>query len=237
MGVLMQALLPCDKDLFFRGMPVNAYFTAATFTIRCRDATLPPPMRLILASASASRQALLRQAGLKFFAIPSAVDEPALKRDFAGPPAELAMALAAAKAGDVAAHYREDFVIGADQLLVCEGRRFDKPESPEDAASQLRHLSGRAHTLLTAMCVQKGGETVWSNLAEARLVMRALSPAFITDYVAAERDFICTSAGGYRLEGRGAQLFTAVEGDFFTVLGLNLLPLLAFLRGAGALAA
>jgi len=194
-------------------------------------------MRLILASASASRQALLRQAGLKFFAIPSAVDEAAIKSGFTGPPAELAMALAAAKAADVAAHYPQDFVIGADQLLVCDGRRFDKPETLEEAASQLRHLSGRAHTLVTAMCIQKGGETVWSNLAEARLIMRALSPAFITDYVEAERDFICTTVGGYRLEGRGAQLFTAVEGDFFTILGLNLLPLLAFLREAGALAA
>jgi len=213
--------------------------TGAEIAIGCVDAFNPwcSFMRLILASASASRKALLRQAGLKFFAIPSAVDEPAMKRDFSGPPAELAMTLASAKAAMVAEHYPEDFVIGADQLLVCEGRRFDKPETLEDAAAQLRHLSGRAHVLVTAMCIMRGGETVWSDLAEARLVMRALSPAFIADYVAAERDVICTTVGGYRLEGRGAQLFTAVEGDFFTILGLNLLPLLAFLRGAGALAA
>jgi septum formation protein len=194
-------------------------------------------VRLILASGSAARQTLLRNAGLKFFAIPPAVDEDAMKRDFAGTPAELALALGRAKAAMVAEHYPADLVIGADQLLVCEGKTYSKPASLEEAAAQLHALSGRTHTLVTAVCILQGEAAVWSDVAEARLTMRPLSQAFIADYLAAERNTVRTTVGAYQLEGRGAQLFAAIEGDFFTILGLNLLPLLAFLRGTGVLAA
>jgi septum formation protein len=180
---------------------------------------------------------LLRQAGLKFFAIPPDYDEAPLKKSHTGSPQTLALALAAGKAAMVAGHYPESLVIGADQMLVCEGERFDKPVSREAAAAQLRFLSGRIHTLITAVCIHQGGVMLWSDIAEARLTMRPLSEPFITQYIEQERDHICATVGAYRLEGPGAQLFSAVEGDFFTILGLNLLPLLGFLRDEGVLPA
>jgi septum formation protein len=194
-------------------------------------------MRLILASGSAARQAMLRHAGLKFFSLPADLDESTVKRGFAGTPEELALALAGAKAGIVAAHYPESLVVGADQLLVCEGEYYDKPVDLAGAAEQLRRLSGRVHTLVTAVCVHQGGAMTWSDVAVARLTMRALSAAFIAEYLRVEGQAVCASVGAYRLEGLGAQLFESVEGDFFTILGLNLLPLLGFLRAAGELPA
>jgi septum formation protein len=196
-----------------------------------------PALRLILASGSPARQTLLRDAGLKFFAIPPDVDEAALKSAFAGEPAELALVLASAKAAMVATHYPDALVIGADQILICDGQKFDKPADLADAAQHLRRLNGRTHTLVTAVCVHQGNACVWSNVGRAVLTMRPLSEAFIAQYLAAEGEAVCGCVGAYRLEGRGAQLFSAVEGDFFTVLGLNLLPLLGFLRAAGAVAA
>jgi septum formation protein len=180
---------------------------------------------------------MLRHAGLKFFALPADVDEAAVKAGFEGEPAALAVALAGAKANAVAPHYPGSLVIGADQLLVCEGQYFDKPRNMEEAAAHLRRLSGREHRLVTAACVHEGEREVWRDVAEVRLRMRVLSEAFIGQYLAAEDQAVLGSVGAYRLEGLGAQLFEAVEGDYFTVLGLNLLPLLGFLRAAGALAA
>jgi len=194
-------------------------------------------MRLILASGSAARQAMLRHAGLKFFCLPADLDEAEVKNGFTGTPRELALALACAKAGRVAAHYPESLVVGADQLLECEGENFDKPENLAAAGAQLRRLSGRTHTLITAVCVHEGGKMVWSDVAAGRLTMRALSDGFIEDYLRMEGQALCACVGAYRLEGLGAQLFSAVEGDFFTILGLNLLPLLGFLRDAGELPA
>jgi len=192
---------------------------------------------LILASASPARQTLLRHAGLKCFAMPAAVDEAALKRDFTGDAPSLALHLASAKASEVAAEYPQALVIGADQLLVCEGRQFDKPATLAQAGEQLRLLSGRTHTLVTAVCVHQGGALVWSNVAQARLTLRPLSEPFIAQYLASEGEALTGCVGAYRLEGLGAQLFTSVEGDFFTILGLNLLPLLGYLREAGAIPA
>ena len=192
---------------------------------------------LILASTSAARQAMLRQAGLDFAAIPSGVDEAALKQGFSGTPEELALALAAAKARAVAAAHPGALVLGADQLLVCESAVFDKPADLAEAAVHLRRLSGRAHQLVTAACVVRGGEVAWSHVERATLNVRELSDAFIARYLAAEGEEVLGCVGAYRLEGLGAQLFTRVEGDYFTILGLSLLPLLGFLRGAGALAA
>jgi septum formation protein len=205
--------------------------STAPYPIRLETA-----LRLILASGSPARQSLLRDAGLNFSVMPPEVDEAALKRGFDGAPVELARALASAKAATVAACDGQALVIGADQLLVCEGKKFDKPVDLADAARHLRHLSGRTHRLVTAVCVHRGDACLWSNVAEASLTMRPLSEAFIAQYLAAEGQGLCGCVGAYRLEGRGAQLFSAVEGDFFTVLGLNLLPLLGFLREAGVLA-
>jgi septum formation protein len=193
---------------------------------------------IILASGSAARRTLLQQAGVKCLAMPADVDEAALKASLpALEPAALALALAAAKAAAVSPSAPSALVIGADQLLVCEGRRFDKPRDHEEAVRHLRFLSGRTHTLVTAVCVLRAGETLWSDVAQARLTMRPLSDAFVDSYLAAEGAEVLGSVGVYRLEGHGAQLFTQIEGDFFTILGLNLLPLLGFLREAGALAA
>ncbi|MGO9816598.1 MAG: Maf family protein [Acidocella sp.] len=193
--------------------------------------------RLILASTSAARQAMLRQAGLDFAAIPSGVDEAALKQGFAGTPEELALALAAAKARAVGASHPGALVLGADQLLVCDGAVFDKPADLDEAAAHLRRLSGRTHQLVTAACVVTGGEIAWSHVERATLSVRELSEAFIARYLAAEGKEVLGCVGAYRLEGLGAQLFTRIEGDHFTILGLSLLPLLGFLRGAGVLAA
>jgi septum formation protein len=191
---------------------------------------------LILASSSPARQAMLRQAGLKCFAIPADIDEGAVKAAFRGDAASLALALAKAKAAVIAESYPSALVIGADQLLVCDGERFDKAASLAEAAAQLRRLSGRTHTLITAVCVQQGEAAAWSNVAQARLTVRPLSEEFIAQYLQAEGEALLGCVGAYRLEGLGAQLFETIEGDFFTILGLNLLPLLGFLRGAGVLA-
>ena len=179
---------------------------------------------------------MLRNAGLKCFAIPADLDEAAIKRGFTGQPGALALALAEAKAGMVAQAYPDALVIGADQLLVCDGRYFDKPEGLAEAAAHLRDLRGRTHRLVTATCVYRGGSCAWSHVAEAQLTMRSLSEAFLVSYLAAEGEAVCGSVGAYRLEGLGSQLFERIEGDFFTILGLNLLPLQGFLRAAGALA-
>lgn len=192
---------------------------------------------LILASTSATRQTLLRRAGLSFTVVSPGVDEAVLKQDFTGPPEALARALAAAKAAAVSAQHPGALVLGADQVLVCEDRLFDKPDSPEDAAAHLRALAGRAHQLITAASLTRDGTEVWTGVQTATLHMRPLSEAFIADYLAREGDAVCASVGAYRLEELGAQLFTAIEGDVFTILGLPLLPMLGYLRACGVLAA
>jgi septum formation protein len=190
---------------------------------------------LILASASPARQTMLRDAGLKCFAIPAGLDEAAIKRSFTGDAGGLALALASAKAAMVAKTYPHALVIGADQLLVCGEEKFDKPADMTQAAAQLRFLSGRTHTLVTSVCVHKGESRIWAHTDQARLTMRPLSDAFIAQYLKTEGAAVLGCVGTYRLEGLGAQLFASIAGDFFTILGLNLLPLLGFLREAGAL--
>lgn len=192
-------------------------------------------MRLILATASAARREMLARAGIPAQAEASGVDEAALKSAFSGEPAALAQALAAAKARAVAARHPGALVIGADQLLLREDQIFGKPADQEQAAAQLRQLSGRAHTLLSAVCAVQDGEILWSHTASARLVMRPLSEDFIARYLALDGANILGCVGAYRLEGPGAQLFARIEGDYFTILGLPLLPLLDFLRASGAL--
>jgi septum formation protein len=193
-------------------------------------------MQLILASTSAARQEMFRNAGIAALFIPSGVDEAALKAGFTGPPPVLALALAEAKARAVAQAHPAAIVIGADQLLVCDGNIFDKPSDLAEAATHLRALSRRVHELITAVCVLQGDTVLWTHVESARLTIRPLSEAFIASYLAAEGCQILGCVGAYRLEGLGAQLFEHVEGDYFTILGLPLLPLLGFLRGLGALA-
>ncbi len=193
-------------------------------------------MRLILASTSPARRHMLAAAGLNAPGVASNVDEAALKAVFTGPPAALALALAQAKAAAVARHHPGALVIGADQLLVCEGKVFDKPADLPEAAAHLRALSGRRHELITALCVLQDGAPPWTHIATAHLSVRPLSEAFIARYLAAEGSPILGCVGAYRLEGLGAQLFEHIEGDYFTILGLPLLALLGALRGRGVLA-
>jgi septum formation protein len=194
------------------------------------------PLQLILASTSAARKTMLRDAGIEALAVASGVDETALKAGFSGPPPALAQVLAQAKAAAVARAHARAFVIGADQLLVCDGKIFDKPTNLAEAAEHLRFFSGRVHGLVTAVCVQQGGKLLWTHTESAHLTVRPLREAFIARYLAAEGSKILGCAGAYRLEGWGAQLFERIEGDYFTILGLPLLALLGFLRESGALA-
>ncbi len=198
------------------------------------------PVRLLLASGSGTRLALLGHAGLAVEAIPAHVDEAAIKQAARAEGVdadETALLLAGLKAERVARREPDALVIGADQILVCEDRWFDKPESVDAAREHLRALRGRTHVLVTAVLCQRGAVRVWHHVEKPRLVMREVSDAFLDNYLAAEGDAVTASVGAYRLEGLGAQLFDGIDGDYFAVLGLPLLPLLGFLRQHGALAA
>jgi septum formation protein len=192
--------------------------------------------RLLLASASPTRRRLLEQAGLEFSAETAPIDEEeaklALESEGASA-AALAEALAELKATAVSRRHPGGFVIGADQVLDCEGRRYDKPRDEAAARAQLMALRGRSLQLISALVVVRNGERLWHHVDRARLTMRPFSPACLDDYLARSLPGILTSVGAYQLEGRGAQLFSRIEGDYFTILGLPLLPLLDFLRPHG----
>lgn len=182
---------------------------------------------------------MLRQAGVEVEAEPAAVDEDALKAEAERRglgPARTALLLADAKARAVAAHHPRAFVIGADQILVCAGRVLSKPGTVEDAAATLRFLRGRTHRLLSAVTLVGDGRVLWQHVDRAVLTMRAFSASCLADYVAVGGTDLLTSVGAYRVEGRGIQLFSRIEGDHFTILGMPLLPLLAALRRWGVVA-
>ena len=197
------------------------------------------PERVILASASTARAALLRAACIDFRAEPAAVDEAALKRASheAGDSAiDCAMALALEKACCVSHRHPAALVIGADQILVAGTEWFDKPADLADACAQLRALRGRTHWLATAVCVVRRGARLWCATSAPELTMRRFSDGFLAGYIAAEGEAVLGSVGAYRLEGRGVQLFSRIAGDHFAVLGLPLIELLGFLREQGAMA-
>lgn len=193
---------------------------------------------VILASASTTRCELLRHAGVPTTAVPAAIDEDevkkALQADLATAP-QAAETLAELKATKVSAKHGTALVLGADQVLECEGRWFDKPTDKAVAATQLRALSGKRHTLATAVCLMRGGTRLWHRNEVTHLTMRPLSDDFIAGYLDAAGDDVLSTVGAYRLEGVGAQLFARVEGDFFAILGLPLLPVLDILRMHGVL--
>ena len=200
------------------------------------------PVRLILASKSASRRAMLDAAGVVHDSIPADLDERAVEAGLEGAtPAEVAEALSVAKAAAVAALHPQALVLGADSLVVCAGRRFDKPRSRDEAGEHLRFFSGRLMELHSAAAlVQADGSgtgCVWSNTSQARLHVRPLSEEFIAYYLNLEWPAIGHTVGAFRIEGPGVQLFQQIEGDQFTVLGMPLLPLLGALREAGVLSA
>jgi len=191
-------------------------------------------MQLVLASTSSARRALLQGVGLEHDALSPGVDEAAEKARLGKTTgAALAAALADLK-GLAGARLRPGaLVIGADQTLTCDGALFDKPVDLAEARSHLLRLRGRSHTLHAAICVARDDRVIWRHLTEAHLTMRDFTDAFLDHYVALCGESLTTSVGAYRLEGPGPQLFERIEGDYFTILGLPLLPLLDFLRGAG----
>lgn len=190
---------------------------------------------LLLASKSASRQAMLTAAGVCFEARPAQLDERALEAGLGdAPPAAVAQALAEAKAlavpGDA-----DQLVLGSDSLVWCGGRRFDKPASRAEAAEHLRHFSGQVMELHSAAALVRGGAVVWSHADLARLHLRDLSDSFIDRYLDAEWPEVSHCVGVFRLEALGVQLFDRIDGDSFTVLGMPLLPVLGALRDLGEL--
>lgn len=194
---------------------------------------------IILASASRARTAMLTAAGVTFEAHPAHVDESALKQSLAGqPPARIADALAEVKALKLSPRFPSQLVLGADQLLVsASGELLDKPLDRAGAEAQLRLLSGREHRLISAAVIVEHGRPVWRAQDSARLTMRPLGDAFITAYLDDELPSVLSCVGSYRIESRGAQLFSRVDGDHFVVQGLPLLAVLDYLRVRGELLA
>jgi len=193
---------------------------------------------IILASGSKMRLALLQQAGLSVDTIVPSVDEQEMKASFQAEkaPAEAcAEALAELKAMRVSARHPGVLVIGADQMLDCNGVWFDKPADQAHARAHLQALRGKTHRLVTAAVVALNGSRIWHTIDTATLTMRPFTDGFLDDYLDQVGPAVLSSVGAYHLEGRGAQLFSRIEGDFFTILGLPLLPLLGFLRDHGTL--
>ncbi|WP_417452325.1 Maf family protein [Kiloniella sp.] len=189
---------------------------------------------VILASASKARGLLLKNAGVSLSGLlPAAIDEDEVKQSLKSEGAtalQVAETLAELKARKVSMTNPNSFVIGADQMLNCNGVWFDKPTDLDHAVAHLKALSGKTHQLECSVCVVKNGERLWHHNETASLTMRVLDNDFIMSYLNALGDEALSSVGAYQLEGIGAQLFHRIQGDYFTILGLPLLPLLTFLR-------
>lgn len=195
---------------------------------------------LILASGSEIRAQLLRNACVPFEVSRPRLDEVALRAEFEAEkasPRAIADRLAAMKAREIAKTRPDVLVLGCDQVLDLEGVCLAKPETPEAARAQLRALRGRRHRLLSAAVIYLGKEMLWRHVGEAQLTMRAISDSYLDDYVARNWDSIRHSVGCYKLEEEGVRLFSRIEGDYFTVLGLPLLELLSYLTARGTVPA
>jgi septum formation protein len=196
-----------------------------------------PP--LILASSSTSRARLLKAAGLAFIVEPPGLDEAVMRQAVSGEevlsPHDIAEVLARAKAEAVSDLAPKAYVIGSDQVLALRDTIFTKPDSMEAARRQLLDLSGKTHELHTAVAVATNGETIWADTTLATLTMRKLTPQFIGRYLAAAGEEVLNSVGAYQIESLGVQLFEKIDGDYFSILGLPLIPLLDTLRREGVI--
>ena len=191
---------------------------------------------LILASQSRARQMLLANAGISFEAVPADIDERSVQKNSGlSAPGEIAAHLAREKALFVSSKNPGRYVVGADQTLALGNRLFSKPSGRVQAAEQLHLLAGHTHELHSAVAVARDGKIMFSDVSVARMTMRRLGESEIEAYLDQAGQAVTTSVGAYQLEGLGVHLFERIEGDHFTILGLPLLPLLAFLRGEGLL--
>ena len=195
-------------------------------------------MRIILASGSAIRRKLMIDAGLDFEVITKPVDEAVIKDSMLSESVRLrdiADALAEAKSLRVS-RIEDGLVIGADQIMDMDNQLFDKPKTIDEARERLKLMRGKTHYLMGAVVISENGKPVWRHMAKTKLTMRAFSDTFLEDYLEKEGELVTKSVGAYRFEGLGAQLFSHVEGDFFSILGLSLLPVMDYLRTRGAIA-
>jgi septum formation protein len=193
-------------------------------------------MPLILASGSEIRAQLLRNAGVPFNIEIARVDEQMIKESLlaeGASPRDIADALAESKARKVASKHPDAMVLGCDQVLDFRGALLSKPDSPDQAISQIKSMRGERHSLLSAAVIYNEGKPIWRHVGQVRLRMRHASDSYIQDYVIRNWDSIRHSVGGYKLEEEGVRLFHSIEGDYFNVLGMPLLELLAFLTLRG----
>lgn len=192
---------------------------------------------LILASKSVARQSMLTQAGVSFTAQSAAIDERALEQIWGAlSPAELAARLAAAKAGAVSARYPGVWVIGSDQVLSLGPDILSKAASASDAEEKLKSLRGKTHTLTSAVCLMRDGAIAWQTADAAHLTVKNFSDDFLSWYLTAAGAVLMDCVGAYAIEGIGLRLFEKIEGDYFTILGMPLLPLLTALQQRGIIA-
>ncbi|MBO6782877.1 MAG: Maf family protein [Alphaproteobacteria bacterium] len=194
----------------------------------------------MLASGSAVRRQLLENAGVPHTVDPASVDEVSVRDSLLAEDVghgAIAETLAELKAQEVSARHGGALVLGADQVLSCAGKLFEKPPCVDKVEAHLAALMGKPHALCTSAVVVRDGDVLWHHNSSATLHMRKLSDTFLASYVASVGAAVCASVGAYQLEGLGAQLFDSIEGDHFDILGLPLLPLLAFLRNEGVIEA
>lgn len=198
---------------------------------------IPLPSPLVLASASPSRAALLESAGMAFETDPAGVDEQSIRevlaQDGRATAGDVAEVLARAKAETVSERRPGDLVVGADQVLALGDEIFEKPETMEDARRTLLALQGRTHQLVSAVTLAREGNVFWAHVETADLTMRTLTPEDIGQYLGVAGEGVLASVGAYQLESLGVHLFEEIKGDYFTILGLPMLPLLARLRQEG----
>lgn len=194
---------------------------------------------LLLASASVIRLQLLRNAGLEATAHPARIDEESIREALqqeAASPRDIADTLAEMKARKLTEKNPEALVLGCDQVLAFNRRVFGKPETPDEARKQLIAFRGQTHQLISALVLYDGGKPIWRHMSEAKLTMRPLSDSYLDMYIGRNWPSLRQTVGSYKLEEEGIRLFSAIEGDYFTILGLPLLPLIGYLGSRGFIA-